>query len=465
MTLDRFEVLLVEDNAESRRAAEADIAEMMPSAVVHWAGDSHSALAMIAENVYDLAVCDLRIPAGPKGLSLSEANGLAVVAKLRESQPGTPVIILSGFGTVEDTEPYTAGATLLGAHGVTALKMCQAVVKGVEDEFTNRLRPIQEGQTKVFALEFTAPKDLDWLLRRAISQFAVDRGMTQVEVTRAGGLSGSTNAIVNMRRPNAPEMRAFVKVDDRAWILDELERRRKWVEGYLDSSNWAPTIGDLSAGLRNRAAYFSSLASNPKTLFEIAGADDSAGSEVVERLELALAPWNVSKTVTKTVGDLRRAHLSDADLFAVGASVDEFAEVESLALDITLRVCHGDLHGENVLVVEGGRPVIVDFAYTDFEPASEDPITLEMSLIFHPSSPLAGGTQFDYERWADGDYLPNDELSATRARCREWALREASREQFMAVSYAHAIRHLKREVPANVALAVARSAAAALLKI
>jgi hypothetical protein len=88
-----------------------------------------------------------------------------------------------------------------------------------------------------------------------------------------------------------------------------------------------------------------------------------------------------------------------------------------------------------------------------------------MSLIFHPSSPLAGGTQFDYERWADGDYLPNDELSATRARCREWALREASREQFMAVSYAHAIRHLKREVPANVALAVARSAAAALLKI
>ncbi|MBF4571256.1 response regulator [Herbiconiux sp. VKM Ac-1786] len=463
MSPDRFDVLLVEDNADSRRAAEADIADMMPDAVVHWAGDTQSALELMAANVYDLAVCDLRIPAKPRDLSLSETNGLAVVAKLRESQPGTPVIILSAFGTIEDTEPYTSGASPAAAHGVPALRMCQAVVKGVEGEFTNRLRPIQEGQLKIVGLEFTAPTDLDLLLRRAISQFAVDRGMTEVEVTRAGGLSGSTNAIVTMRRLGAPEMRAFVKADAREWVLDELERRRLWVEGYLDASNWAPTIETLSAGLRDRAAYFSSLASNPTTLFDLAAVDDGAGSSVISKLQLTLVPWNVGDTSSVTVADLRRAHLSDAELISAGASVDEFSDVESLTLDMRSRVCHGDLHGENVLVVDGGRPMMVDFAYTGNGPAGEDPITLEMSLMFHPGSPLvARGSSFDYERWADGDYLPNGELRETRARCREWGVREAGREQFMAVSYAHAIRHLKRGVPAPVALAVARSAADAL---
>lgn len=462
-----LKVLVVEDNAESRAATIDDILRALPDADICWAAEAESALALVDNSAFDLAVCDLKIPARPGEITTQESHGLAVVGALRARQPGTPVIILSGYGTVETVEPYTAGADILAALGAPRLPMCQAAVKGASDGFTARLTPIGEGMAALAAVDLNSGSDLDPMLERAIAQFASTHQYSQAEVAKASGLSGSVNAVVVMRATGKPPKRVFVKVNTREWLLDEVSRQKQFVEGSLDSANWAPTLAILQAGLRDRAAYFSSLATDPSDLFALSDSNEMLALEVVGRIESAMLPWQMAEKDSCTVGDLRRKHLPDEQLTRLGFDLSEFADAEALVVECSRAVTHGDLHGENVLVVDGTRPILVDFAYTEVSLGILDPVTLEMSFLFHPSSPVVrDGRDVRYERWAEGDYLPDSKQRLLLARCREWALASRGSSEFYAASYAHAIRHLKRTdtVAPDRALAVARSAALGLLQ-
>jgi CheY-like chemotaxis protein len=455
-------VLLVEDNAESRANAEDELIRQIPDAQIVWAGDAQTAMAYLDDLPFDLAVCDLKIPARPGDLTTDESNGVSIVSSIQERHPGTPIVILSGWGTIDNTEPYTASAEVLPAHGVPNLRMCQAANKGTPDGFANRLSPIRQGLANLATVHFEAPDDLDYSLKRAIAQFAADRGLSEVEVTRAGGLSGSANAIVMLRGEGKPVMRAFVKANDRVWLLDELRRQREFVEGYLDSSNWAHTIETLKAGLKDRAVYFSSLASNPSTYFQIASSDEPSAVAVIEKIERALEPWQMGNERMISIGELRRSHITNEVVESHGVSLEEFAALEAEGIRFRVDVVHGDLHGENVLVVEESRPLLVDFAYTEVAPGVLDPVTLEMGFLFHPESPLAASDDLRLDQWAQGEYLVGDRYAAVLKRCRDWALTGRTQEEFFAMSYAHAMRHLKRGIPTERVLAVARSAAHAL---
>ena len=460
-------VLLVEDNPESRDATLADITRLLPGAEVITAADTESALAILADQAFDLAVCDLRLPARPGELTLTEDNGLEVVSTLRANHGGTAVIILSGYGTISNTDRHTSGAEVLSAFGVDALPMCQAADKADLDSFPPRLERISEGLAALSAFEIECDSELDPYLSRAIAQFAVSRRFAHARVRNAGGLSGSKNAIVTLHDEGRPNMRVFVKVDSREWVLDEVRRRREYVEGFLNSASYADTLEVMRAGLRDRAGYFSSLAADAVSLFDLASSDERAAEMAVDRIEVGLAPWVLQTSVEQSVGDLRRKHLSDDLALRLGIDLDEFAEVENFQLTISHAVAHGDLHGENVLIVEDSRPVLVDFAYTEPGPAVLDPVTLEMSFVFHPASPLRRAPEgtVNFERWADGDYLVGTQLGGIVARCRQWALRGRTTAEFLALSYAHALRHVKHSetVQPKHALAVARSAARGLL--
>jgi CheY-like chemotaxis protein len=462
--LDDFNVLLVEDNADSREAAEDEILRQIPEARISWAGDAESAMAFIDAGFFDLAVCDLKIPARPRELTTNESNGISIVSRLQRDYPGTPIIIFSAYGTVENTEPYTAGAERLAAHGVPDLKMCQAATKGSSDSFAERLSPISSGLKELAGVQIAGASDLEPFLRRAISQFAVDRSFSSAEVTKVGGLSGSSNAIVTLRGDGVPPLRTFVKENERVWLLDEIKRQDRFVHGYLDSSNWASRITTLKAGLRDRAAYFSSLAANSVSFFELAASDEVAARAVLDKLEAAIKPWEMRTVTNPSIGDLRRAHLSDDELAATKVDLGEFRALEALRVNITSDVIHGDLHGENVLVMDAVRPVLVDFAYCEIAPGVTDPVTLEMSFLFHPETPLTEVElrDIDLENWAEGHYAEDTQFEAVLRRCREWSLSNRSPDEFYAMSYAHAIRHLKRGTSPQQVMSVARSAARAL---
>lgn len=457
-----LQVLLVEDNEESMAATVDDIQSALPGAGVAWAADAESALALIEESQFDLAICDLKIPARRGEISTQESHGLRVVAQVQARQPGTPIIILSGYGTVEKVDPYTAAADVFPVLGAPRLPMCQAAVKGASVGFRSRLEPIRAGMDALSEVDVTGVADIDPMLERAIAQYAVGQEYTTVEVARASGLSGSINAVVVMRSAGKPPKRVFVKVNRLDWILDEVSRQKRFVEGFLDLANWAPTLETVQAGLRDKGAYFSGLATDPVDLFVLSDVSEEKAVDVIERLDAVSRPWRMGESRTYSIGDLRRLHLPDAQVSDLGIDLSEFVEVEELEVVLADAVTHGDLHGENILVVEGTRPLLVDFAYTDVAPAILDPVTLEMSFLFHPGSPLVrDGRALRYENWAEGDYLPDTRYQSVVQKCRAWATDGRDTREFLAMSYAHALRHLKRSdtVAPKHALAVARSAA------
>ena len=89
-----------------------------------------------------------------------------------------------------------------------------------------------------------------------------------------------------------------------------------------------------------------------------------------------------------------------------------------------------------------------------------DPITLELSLLFHPDSPGAGGawpTLQDAHVWGDLDaYVACCPFAQFVRECRSWALRAAAGKREVAASaYAYLVRQLKyRDTRKELALAL-----------
>jgi CheY-like chemotaxis protein/PAS domain-containing protein len=80
--------LLVADAEESiRRAAHNVLGQQ--GAIVETARDAHEAVALARQTPYSAALTDIRLP---------DLNGYEVFCRLRQVQPGMPVILMTGFG-------------------------------------------------------------------------------------------------------------------------------------------------------------------------------------------------------------------------------------------------------------------------------------------------------------------------------------------------------------------------------
>lgn len=92
-------ILIVDDDVAVRDV----LYELFAQAhMCHAAGTAEQALAFIDEQSYDVVLTDISMP----GLS-----GLELLGHLRQSQPDTPVIVISGIGD----RTHAEGLTRLGA--------------------------------------------------------------------------------------------------------------------------------------------------------------------------------------------------------------------------------------------------------------------------------------------------------------------------------------------------------------
>jgi DNA-binding NtrC family response regulator len=94
-------ILLVEDRESLRRMLE--LALVQEGYTVEAAGDGAAAVRHLGAHPFDLVLTDLMLP---------DTSGLDVLQKSREAQPRTPVVVLTGFGTVATA----VEAMKLGAH-------------------------------------------------------------------------------------------------------------------------------------------------------------------------------------------------------------------------------------------------------------------------------------------------------------------------------------------------------------
>jgi two-component system response regulator AtoC len=93
-------VLIVDDDVVSCRLLTEVLTQ--EGVTVVWDTDPRQALARITEETIDLAVLDMRMP---------EMNGIELLRRLRSQLPELPVIVMTGFGSVDTAvEAISAGA-------------------------------------------------------------------------------------------------------------------------------------------------------------------------------------------------------------------------------------------------------------------------------------------------------------------------------------------------------------------
>lgn len=267
-----------------------------------------------------------------------------------------------------------------------------------------------------------------------------------------GGLSGAM--IVRLRITDtggAPVLDAVAKIGPPGDVTDECDRFDRLVS-RLDPNSTPRKLAHLQYGARDRAGVFYGLADGfDLTAFQVAGGESGRPVETVRGVAFALRRWSERVPETRReIREIRRRLMSDGDLAEVVRtfSLAWIEDFESKYIQTRWCCVHGDLHGSNVLTSATGQSVIIDFGDVGEGPASLDPVTLELCLLFHPQSPIKGlpwPSRDNSANWGNlTRYLAGCPCAAFIEECRVWARSVAAgNREIAACAYSYLVRQLK----------------------
>jgi CheY-like chemotaxis protein len=409
------------------------------------------AIAQLDNSAFDLIVCDLRIPSRPDALDEDATHGRAVLTASLGKHPGTPIVGFSAFGSMplmqellrkarqEDYLGEGVPREMLAFFTKDELPDCIELVRYV----SRSIQELSEVEiaTGVTSIELTRQQAM--ILRL----YARRLGATVVRAQPlAGGLSGSLVLRLRLEAGGAHVASVVAKLDEISRVRDENHRVETLVAPVLLSGSYPNAVTLIAAGAGSIGGLFYRLADGfDRSLFDAIRQGSDAQS-IVDALRLHLQPWRDGAPVVRlALSDVRRLMVADED---VPASYADELDVSEVTFDAARCTSHCDLHIFNVLVSRDEMPMVIDFGEVGSAPPSIDPITLELSPIFHPDSvdelngwPSVGQT----ERWDDlASYLDACPFPKFVSACRTWAFEVAAgdREVF-AVLHAYAARQLK----------------------
>ncbi|MGO9314738.1 MAG: response regulator [Syntrophobacteraceae bacterium] len=216
----RARVLVMEDEVNVARALEMVLKEEGYEVDVAMTGAS--ALDRLNWKDFDLLIADLRLP---------DINGMDVIKKVRQEQPSTDVVVITGYSTVASA----VEAMKLGAVDYLAKPFTEDELKNIiastlkkrEATSTGKGRPDQKGM-QVGAL----------IPRHAV--LGVLNRATQDEQSWRNIMENGTVALEDYRLP--PEAKAAIMSGDLIWVRD--------ITGEL-TQNGEYAIGEIIAVLKS----------------------------------------------------------------------------------------------------------------------------------------------------------------------------------------------------------------------
>lgn len=422
-----------------------------------------SAEVALAGDFFDLVICDLNIPTSDGVLDGSVDHGMAVLASVRSTCRGTPVIGFSAYGATpgllnrllgmgwqEDFLGVGQDEPVLNFLDKTALDECVIESRRVHQEI-DALGEI-EIATGFDVVELTPAHE------RVLRIYARRRVGRVLKVAKlGGGLSDSRVVRLRIEGGHGEHVATLVaKLGPIDAIDDERNRLQQQVAGSLQLGSCPGLVGVVRAGAGSFGGLFYELAGEfPESLFDVLRRESVEAAAVVTRVADVVAPWRDGAPVGETsVAEVRQAFIdveeARQELEQHGLVLD--ADLEGVVVQSRTCVLHGDLHGLNVLVGAEGAPLLIDFGEVRYGPAATDPVVMELSALFHPDAPDILGDWptadqarlwFDLESYADGCPI----VAFVRA-CRQWASAQgvaAGDREVAAVVYGFAMRQLKYE--------------------
>jgi hypothetical protein len=323
------------------------------------------------------------------------------------------------------------------------------------DEFSERLAPIAASLLVLGDIELDRRGSFGSSLAddRLIRIFARRRGGVRCCIWElGGGLSGAR--VLRIRVADATGAlrdHAVGKIGSHEDVLQESQRFDKHVS-RLEPQATPRRLETIEFGAGNRAGVFYGLAAGfGSTLFECAKINEARVGAAVQSVERITETWRADVGETRMpVRDVRRRLLGDEDFVSLSGAfnLDWAREFENRQIQVRWCCIHGDLHGSNVLVDEEGKAILIDYGDVGEGPASLDPVTLELSALFHPQGPFIDTdwpSAAQARNWADLDsYVVGCSCPEFILECRNWAQQAAAgRRELAASMYTYLIRQLK----------------------
>ena len=413
------------------------------------------AFSMIEQDFLDLIVLDLKIPTISGALDADSDYGHAVFHRIRLVAPGTPIFILTGSpaedfipALLEHQQQIDIWSEGRKRGNILFLNKYKA------NKFPERLGPI------AIAIECLSDVELDrGGLTLSLSEDRLIRIFTKkfqgvrCAVSSLGrGLSGAR--IIRLRITDNQGVQVHNAVAKLAGLA-EVRKEAHCYDHFMSRLGPALTprnLGTLEFGAHTLAGIFFGLAEDfEESAFDVVRDARERVSAVICNVEAATARWVAEVPETRrSIREYRQRVVNDQ-------TFEELREIYGLewATDFEKRkiqtrwACvHGDLNGCNILASVDSEIVLIDYSEVGEGPASLDPVTLELSLLFHPDAAGAAGAwpNTDQARaWGDLDnYLVGCPFPEFICECRRWAFQVAAGKRDIAASaYSYLLRQLK----------------------
>lgn len=453
-------VLLVEDKTDFAQTVER-ATRSMPGVDLVWKASRDSALAALESETFELVILDRRVPSADGVLDDHADHGWRVFSYIRDEQPGTPVWFLTGSEDADfAVELNNTCSRQEDIHGLNAPEQMYRVFwkKSLAD-CVKSLRTFAEQREALERIAIRAAADSPALSTdecRTLRIFARRRAGTVIDMkVLGGGLSSSRVLKVIVKEANElVRITAVAKVAPMTTIQDESHRYNADILRLAPGGFPTLTLR-VDAGAGRTGGLFYGMVGNTEveSLFDRLAAGQPGLAALPVAVRQIEQPWYQAKQVAPiAVAQIRRVFIGDAQLPAIQAELAgiDIAAVEARIVQAARCCQHGDLHCANVVFDNTGRPMVIDFGDAGQSYAAVDPITMELSTIFHMQRtrlPSGWPTAAAMEQWPMiGTYTQGCAFGPFLGACRDWANGEAaSADEVCAVAYGYALRQLKYE--------------------
>jgi len=450
-------LLLVEDNPDFAADIEKAVRPIQGCELV-WARSRDSALARLAAELFDLVILDRRIPTADGVLDDHADHGWRVFQSAREVSPGTPVWFLTGtedadfateinndYGRTEDIHGRQVREQMYQVFWKKRIVDCVRRIKEFADHLAEVERIAVRNQPDCPVL---TPQE-----SRAVRLFGRRYNGTAIDLTSLnGGLTKSRVLKVTVRNAaDAALITAAAKVSSLPFVIEEAGRYQTDIT-RLTPGGYPPLTLKVEVGAGNSGGLFYGMVGEQvESLFHRIASGHECVPRVPADIRAIERPWDQGKIVEDVqVGQIRRRLIGDAALHPVQDRLEgiDIAAIEARPVRVAHCCQHGDLHCANVVFDQQGRMMLIDFGDVGLSFAALDPVTLELSTVFHSQrSTLPQGWPSEQVMglWVTVEqFCENCAFAPFIMACREWALADAgSPEEVVAVAYAYAMRQLK----------------------
>lgn len=336
------------------------------------------------EELIDLFVLDRRLPVNT-GEPATDEFGDELLKEVRFRFPDARLIVFTGFATIPHVQESLQGGGQLPARGSQLIDRITVLEKHQSLEFREQAQEFRGLLQALDDIEIIAPGvgALAELDKRVLRRLAFDYRAVSVTVAPlSGGLTGASVWRCEISRSEgriAIVVAKRVKAPGSPGGLPELLPR-------VNTTATVKTLSGLMAGAHLNVLQLAG--ESPRALMEL------IAERPAEAVALAQPVWSVLRGVATQRRALTAAELCES--LVDWDSLTELLRVHgitvpagSLTVSAEVGPRHGDLHPANILI-DNGHAVLIDFDSEVFAAGALDPITMFISTLVHPDSPIRG---------------------------------------------------------------------------